>query len=115
MSALPANKLSLATMGYISLIALTTLFYELSLIRVLDVLWYPHFAYMVITLALLGFGISGVVTSIISDKKEFGDKALLLVTLPLQPAMQVYFSCSTGFMWILIPFPVLLILEPRFF
>lgn len=70
-------------MGYISLIALTTLFYELSLIRILDVLWYPHFAYMVITLALLGFGISGVVTSIISDKKEFGDKSLLLITLAL--------------------------------
>jgi len=70
-------------MGYISLIALTTLFYELSLIRILDVLWYPHFAYMVITLALLGFGISGVVTSIISDKKEFGDKTLLLITLAL--------------------------------
>ena len=70
-------------MGYISLIALTTLFYELSLIRILDVLWYPHFAYMVITLALLGFGISGVATSIISDKKEFGDKALLLLTLLL--------------------------------
>jgi len=70
-------------MGYISLVALTTLFYELSLIRILDVLWYPHFAYMVITLALLGFGISGVVTSIISDKKEFGDKALLFLTLAL--------------------------------
>jgi spermidine synthase len=70
-------------MGYISLIALTTLFYELSLIRILDILWYPHFAYMVITLALLGFGISGVVTSIISDKQEFGDKSLLLLTLLL--------------------------------
>ena len=70
-------------MSYISLIALTTLFYELSLIRILDVLWYPHFAYMVITLALLGFGIAGVVTSIISDKKEFGNTALVGLTIAL--------------------------------
>lgn len=56
-----SNNASKLTMGYIALIALSTLFYELSLIRILDVLWYPHFAYMVITLALLGFGIAGVV------------------------------------------------------
>ena len=73
--------LSFKTLGYISIIALSTLFYELSLIRILDVLWYPHFAYMVITLALLGFGISGVFTSVsglvlgefpgcFTDKKE---------------------------------------------
>ncbi len=83
MSAATTKKLSYKILGFISLIALTTLFYELSLIRVLDILWYPHFAYMVITLALLGFGISGVVTSIISDKKEFGDRSLFLLTLLL--------------------------------
>lgn len=83
MSASIKNTVSLKTMSYISLIALTTLFYELSLIRILDVLWYPHFAYMVITLALLGFGIAGVVTSIISDKKEFGNTALVGLTIAL--------------------------------
>jgi len=77
------KSLPLTTMGYISLIALTTLFYELSLIRILDVLWYPHFSYMVITLALLGFGIAGVVTSIISDKQEYGQKTLMWLTLAL--------------------------------
>jgi len=70
-------------MVYISLIALSTLFYELSLIRILDILWYPHFAYMVITLALLGFGIAGVVTSIIADRRTFGGKTLVLLTLLL--------------------------------
>lgn len=70
-------------MVYISLIALSTLFYELSLIRILDILWYPHFAYMVITLALLGFGIAGVVTSIIADKRSFGGNTLVLLTLLL--------------------------------
>ena len=70
MSELAGNsKISLRVLGYISLIALSTLFYELSLIRILDILWYPHFAYMVITLALLGFGISGVVTSVLAEKK----------------------------------------------
>ncbi len=70
-------------MGYISLIALSTLFYELSLIRILDILWYPHFAYMVITLALLGFGIAGVITSIVADKWKMGNKTLLVLTLAL--------------------------------
>ncbi len=64
-------------MGFIALIALSTLFYELSLIRILDVLWYPHFAYMVITLALLGFGIAGVVTSIMADRVTFGNRGLI--------------------------------------
>lgn len=63
------TSMSYKALAYIGLIALSTLFYELSLIRILDILWYPHFAYMVITLALLGFGISGVVTSVWAEKK----------------------------------------------
>ena len=83
MSNTTQKSLPLGIMGYISLIALTTLFYELSLIRILDVLWYPHFSYMVITLALLGFGIAGVVTSIISDRQEYGHKTLIALTIAL--------------------------------
>ncbi|MDJ0955225.1 MAG: hypothetical protein QNI91_00120 [Arenicellales bacterium] len=45
-------------------ITLTTLLLELTLIRVLDVLWYPNFAYMIITMAMLAFGLAGVYTSI---------------------------------------------------
>ena len=70
--------LSFKTLGYISIIALSTLFYELSLIRILDILWYPHFAYMVITLALLGFGISGVFTSVLAEKKWVFTRTTLL-------------------------------------
>lgn len=78
------NNMSLRTLGYISIIALSTLFYELSLIRILDVLWYPHFAYMVITLALLGFGIAGVITSVLSEQKKlFSNTTLLLLTAAL--------------------------------
>ena len=76
--------LSYKALGYIALIALSTLFYELSLIRILDILWYPHFAYMVITLALLGFGISGVVTSVIAERKFlFKDSTTLWLTILL--------------------------------
>ncbi len=48
----------------IFLIALSTLLLEFSLTRVLSVsLWY-HFAFMVISVALLGFGVSGVFLSV---------------------------------------------------
>lgn len=76
--------MSYRKLGYISVVALSTLFYELSLIRILDVLWYPHFAYMVITLALLGFGISGVVTSVLAEhKKLFATTTLSWLTVAL--------------------------------
>ncbi len=85
MSAFIGNdRMSYRILGYISIIALSTLFYELSLIRILDVLWYPHFAYMVITLALLGFGISGVVTSVLAEQKKlFSNTTLIILTVAL--------------------------------
>ncbi|CAK8714056.1 Spermidine synthase [Candidatus Electrothrix aarhusensis] len=61
-------------------IALSTLFYELALIRILDVLWYPHFSYMVITLALLGFGIAGVMTSIFAHRLAWQPKVAIPLT-----------------------------------
>ncbi|RPI19375.1 MAG: hypothetical protein EHM58_01800 [Ignavibacteriae bacterium] len=64
------------------LISLSTLMLEFTLIRVLSVsLWY-HFAFMIISIALLGFGISGVVITI-SDKlnKTEVNKALTLVSI----------------------------------
>ncbi len=42
------------------LIALTTLMLELTLIRVFDVIWTPNMAYMVITLAMFCFALSGI-------------------------------------------------------
>ena len=71
----------LQTSIVVALIALATLLYELTMIRVLDVLWFPHMAYMVITLALLGFGIAGVISSIIASKVKFDDGYLLINTL----------------------------------
>ncbi len=45
-------------------IALTTLMLELTLVRVFDVIWYSNMAYMVITLAMFCFGLSGIYSSL---------------------------------------------------
>lgn len=44
--------------------ALTTLMLELNLVRVFDVIWYSNMAYMVITLAMFCFGLSGIYSSL---------------------------------------------------
>jgi hypothetical protein len=49
----------------------------------LDILWYPHFAYMVITLALLGFGIAGVITSVFSHRLRWTPRLGMVLTLAL--------------------------------
>ena len=64
----PSNTLNTSsmrgTLAGLFLITLTTLLLELTLIRLLDVLWYPNFAYIIITMAILAFGLAGVYTSI---------------------------------------------------
>ena len=63
-SALQSEKIKSQYYVGIFLISLSTLLLEFSLTRVLSVsLWY-HFAFMVISVALLGFGVSGVVLSL---------------------------------------------------
>lgn len=63
-STLHSEKIKPAYYAGIFLIALSTLLFEFSLTRILSVsLWY-HFAFMVISVALLGFGVSGVVLSL---------------------------------------------------
>ncbi len=52
------------------LVALTTLMLELTLIRVFDVIWYSNMAYMIITLAMFCFGLSGVYSSLRPFKKS---------------------------------------------
>ena len=44
----------------ISLMAVSTLMIELSLIRAFDVLFYPNIAYMIITCAIFAFGLAGI-------------------------------------------------------
>lgn len=49
--------------GGLFCIALVTLMLELTLVRVFDVIWYSNMAYMVITLAMFCFGLSGIYSS----------------------------------------------------
>lgn len=63
----------------IFIVALSTLFLEFTLTRILSVtLWY-HFAFMVISVALLGFGISGVVLAVSKKIKEYDPDKLLSI------------------------------------
>ena len=45
-------------------LASATLMLELTLVRVFDVIWYSNMAYMVITLAMFCFGLSGIYFSL---------------------------------------------------
>jgi hypothetical protein len=72
------------TSHYVGLffISLSTLLQEFTLTRVLSVsLWY-HFAFMIISVALLGFGISGVVLSLNKKLKQIQiDKLLTILSI----------------------------------
>jgi hypothetical protein len=52
------------------LIALTTLMAELALVRVFDVIWHANKAYMIITLVMFSFGLSGVWQSLWPLKQD---------------------------------------------
>lgn len=66
----------------IFLISLSTLLLEFTLTRILSVsLWY-HFAFMIISVALLGFGVSGVVLSLNEKLRKYKtDKLLTLLSM----------------------------------
>jgi hypothetical protein len=66
----------------IFIISLSTLLLEFTMTRVLSVsLWY-HFAFMIISVALLGFGISGVVLSLSRKLNEIpADKILTILAM----------------------------------
>ncbi|MFI5144880.1 MAG: hypothetical protein ACHQJ4_04730, partial [Ignavibacteria bacterium] len=73
------------------LISLSTLMLEFSLIRVLSVsLWY-HFAFMIISIALLGFGISGV-TLVLSDRLKRVDINLFATLVSLLFSISIVLS-----------------------
>src|SRR3972149_8345531 len=73
------------------LISMSVLVLEFSLIRVLSVaLWY-HFAFMIISIALLGFGISGV-SIILSNKINKADANNFLPVTSLLYSISVLIS-----------------------
>jgi spermidine synthase/MFS family permease len=62
------RKRILATYVVVFCVAAATMAYELLQTRVLSVLFYNHVVYLTVTIALLGFGISGVLVSIFSRR-----------------------------------------------
>jgi predicted membrane-bound spermidine synthase len=54
------------------MVALTTLLFELTMIKIFDVLWYPNLAYMVISLGMFSLGMAGVIGAL----KTFSEKNL---------------------------------------
>jgi len=66
----------------IFLLSMATLLLELSLTRVLSVAMFYHFGFLVISTALLGFGVSGVVVTLWDDLRERIplDKSLALIS-----------------------------------
>ena len=66
----------------ICLLSLATLLLELSLTRVLSVAMFYHFGFLVISTALLGFGVSGVVVTLWRELREGIplDQALVWIT-----------------------------------
>jgi len=65
----------------IGLISLATLSYETLLIRILSVtLWY-HYAFLVVSIAMLGMGIGGTVISFVDSRKTWNINECLLTRL----------------------------------
>ncbi|MCI5139895.1 MAG: hypothetical protein D3922_16130, partial [Candidatus Electrothrix sp. AR1] len=64
--------------GYVAVIALSTLFYQLVLIRILDILWYPLYTYAAIVFAFL---IAAGTGSYLIDKFSL-DKTRIMRFLP---------------------------------
>src|SRR5438552_11919412 len=74
------------------LLSLATLLLELALTRIMSVsLWY-HFGFLVISTALLGFGVSGVTLALWADLRERKDLDLALGICGLAFAVCVVFS-----------------------
>lgn len=89
---LPKDRITSKHKIGLLLVSLSTLMLEFTLIRVLSVsLWY-HFAFMIISIALLGFGISGV-TIVVSDKlnKAEINKFLLFTSIAFSLSIIISF------------------------
>jgi hypothetical protein len=69
--------------------------YEILLMRLLSVMWWQHFAYMVISLALLGFGAAGSLLFLFFERmKSKLDSWLLLLGLLTALAFSLSFGLS---------------------
>ena len=58
------SKPNAAFLASVSIISASALAYEVLLMRLFSIIQWHHFAYMIISLALLGYGVSGVVLAL---------------------------------------------------
>src|SRR5688500_873799 len=59
------REVSRATLGAVAVISAAILAYEVLLMRLFSIIWWHHFAYMIISIALLGFGASGTALALV--------------------------------------------------
>ncbi len=103
------EKLTYKHKAGIFLVSLSALLLEFTLIRVLSVsLWY-HFAFMIISVALLGFGISGV-TILVSDRINKANINTYLVITSFLYSVSILVSF---YLMNLIPFEPFSLLEDK--
>ena len=67
----------------IALISASALAYEILLMRLLSITQWHHFAYMIISLALLGYGVSGTFLALVQDRLKGHFKAAFLINAAL--------------------------------
>ena len=77
---MPKKRLFPIYLG-IFLISAATLMFEVSLTRIFSVIQWYHFAFMVISIALLGFGVAGTFLAISKVMKKEIDKLLFIFSL----------------------------------
>ncbi len=87
----------------IVLIGATGIAFEVSLVRVFSIAQWHHFAYMIISMALLGFAASGTVLGLVADRiRGREDTALRVGAFLLAPSLIVCYEISQA-----IPFETL--------
>jgi hypothetical protein len=67
----------------IALISASALAYEVLLIRLFSIIQWHHFAYMIISLALLGYGVSGVFLALNRDRLTHHFPRVIIINLLL--------------------------------
>jgi SAM-dependent methyltransferase len=87
----------LSLLAAVAIISASALAYEVLLMRLFSIIQWHHFAYMIISLALLGYGISGVVLALNRDR-------IRKLFPPLLMANMLLFSCSAPMCFLLIQY-----------
>ncbi|TAK61823.1 SAM-dependent methyltransferase [Methylobacter sp.] len=93
-------KPRLSLLAAVAIISASALAYEVLLMRLFSIIQWHHFAYMIISLALLGYGISGVILALNRER-------LVQLFPPLIITNMLLFSCSAPMCFLLaqhIPF-----------